>query len=483
MQSNYNNFDQNTNSMDTNNTESINTTSSSSGIKFLQNQKFQSKKARLIAGGLFVLFLVVALVAGYFLTQTGQDLRQRAASGDYPGTCYSGSCPAGWEPANTGMCYPQCNGTQICCIPSTSCSDIDAGTPQCPVHSNLATACPNWAMKNICTRWLNGECHPVYGLVCPGGSWGVPCTPGEPGCQHCSVCGNDERCPVVTPTPPTYNSPTPTPPTYNSPTPTPTGALTPTPTATPTPTGVLTPTPTPVQVYPQCLSVVMTEPDQTPILDPELADIGQLVRFRCLADDPALVSWYEFRVARRVPVNQSMIIDLASEPVGSNFSSTYEIMAGEYIAQCRICSTNAQPGVCDTEWEPIIWPESETPIPTHTPLPPPGSMLPAPTGIQAYTWFDGYGSSCVEGNTYYYKVYAYNNQDVAGVGSATQNIIVPAGDDTIHVSWNTVTDAEYYRVFMSQDSQMETNVYYKNVPAASLGVDITCSGLSGQLPY
>ncbi len=366
MQSNYNNLDQNNNSVDTNNGESVSTNTNSSGIKFLQNKKFQSKKAKLIAGGLFVLFLVVALTAGYLLTQTGQDLRQQAAVADYPGTCYTGSCPSGWETANTGMCYPECGGSQVCCIPITVCSTYEAGTPQCPVHSNLATACPDWANKGTCTGWLSGACHPVYGLVCGDGSWGVPCTPNpsDPNdpCQHCSVCGNYERCPEVTPTPPTYNSPTPTPPTYNSPTPTPTDTLSPTPTIPP--------------VYPQCLSIVMTEPDQTPILNPEMADIGQLVRFSCMADDPTLVAWYEFRTAKRVPVNQSIITALASDPVGSNVSALYEIMAGEYVAQCRICSIDAQPGVCDTDWEPIIWPESGTPIPTHTPLPPPGSPEP-----------------------------------------------------------------------------------------------------------
>lgn len=371
MQSNYNNIDQNTNSMDTNNSEGANINTNPSGIKLLQNKKFQSKKAKLIAGGIFVLFLVVALGAGYFLTQMGQDLRQQAASGDYPGTCYTGSCPAGWEQANTGMCYPECGGSQVCCIPITVCSSYVAGSAQCPVHSTLATACPNWASKGVCTGWLNGACHPVYGLVCSDGSWGVPCAAGDAGCEYCSVCGNYEKCPppTITPTPPTYNSPTPTPPTYNSPTPTPTGTLTPTatPTATPTPTGTLSPTPTPVQIYPQCVSIVMTEPDLTPILNPEMADIGQLVRFSCMASNPILVSWYEFRTAKRVPASISPSIEnLASDPAGSNVSALYEILPGEYVAQCRICSTNAQPGVCDTQWEPIIWPEQPI-VPTASP--------------------------------------------------------------------------------------------------------------------
>ncbi len=504
MQSNYNNIDQNTNSMDTNNSESTNINTNSSGIKLLQNKRFQSKKAKLIAGGLFVLFLVVALGAGYFLTQMGQDLRQQAAAGDYPGTCYPGSCPAGWEPANTGMCYPECGGSQVCCILSTSCSDYQAGSSSCPVHSNLATACPNWANKGTCTRWLNGQCHPVYGLVCSDGSWGVPCTAGDAGCQYCSVCGNYERCPEVTPTPSTYNSPTPTPPTYNSPTPTPPlvertlsgrvfcqdigdnpaaprGTLYPisnfsleestwtpgglgvtvslpvgadgnfntsltttaelfavrlpliggerrlpdgtlsngqpysemvgpvievfdycryvgnpigyescivsartnhvnfnfkyencSPGVTITPTPTPQASPTPVQVYPQCLSIVMTEPDQTPIPNPEMADIGQLVRFSCMASDPTLVAWYEFRTAKRVPTSVSPIIEnLASDPAGSNVSVLYEILPGEYVAQCRVCSINAQPGVCDTQWEPIIWPEQPvvpTAIPTSEPI-------------------------------------------------------------------------------------------------------------------
>lgn len=516
MQSNYNNLDQNTNSMDTNNSESVNTNTNPSGIKFLQNKKFQSKKAKLIAGGLFVLFLVVALTAGYFLTQTGQDLRQRAAFQDYP-TCpavcgcqnIDGGCwcaIGGWQGHHTcdpvtepGDCPPGCGpndcieqrtggtsagatGTHIFYCHQLSCTHDDGVTAlrcdssnsfayrflpgavqdQCqglpvgpggyhyindepcecvayqldweisgsligwrmgdPPQTNCVVSTPT-PTPPLVERTLSGRvyCQDPGDTLYPIGSFSLEestWTPGGLGLttslpvnadgnystnltttselfairlplvagvrrlpdgnlsngqpysemvgptveifDYCSYVGSPigyESCVVAARTnhvnfnfkyencsPGTTITPTPTPPA----------------------------SPTPVQVYPQCISVVMTELDQTPIPNPEVVDIGQLVRFSCMADDPTLVSWYEFRVARRVPVNQSMIVDLASEPVGSNVSAVYEIMAGEYITQCRICSTNAQPGVCDTQWEPIIWPEANQLVPTNTPVPHPG---------------------------------------------------------------------------------------------------------------
>lgn len=117
-------------------------------------------------------------------------------------------------------------------------------------------------------------------------------------------------------------------------------------------------------------------------------------------------------------------------------------------------------------------PPSSTPVPTQ---------LSAPTGVIASTWLDGYGSSCVGGNIYYFKVYAYDFQDNPGLGSSTANITMPAGDDTIAISWNAVSGAEYYRVYMSQDPLMTSGVYY-GTALASTSIDMTCSGTSGQLP-
>ena len=96
----------------------------------------------------------------------------------------------------------------------------------------------------------------------------------------------------------------------------------------------------PSQIYPQCFLIQMGEIDPAGIIrtfPPESAQIGQEVNFICTATNPTLVDWYEFRVAKRVGVDQQEFFPLPVYETGSNVSATYTIMPGEYVAQCRVC--------------------------------------------------------------------------------------------------------------------------------------------------
>ena len=110
------------------------------------------------------------------------------------------------------------------------------------------------------------------------------------------------------------------------------------------------------------------------------------------------------------------------------------------------------------------------------------AIFPPPQNITHYAWEDEYSTSCIENSYYYYNVYTYNSQGVPGPSSSTMFIQMPPDHNTIRISWNEVVGAAYYRVYMSQDSAMISNVYYNNVPAVSLSVDMTCTGTSGSLP-
>lgn len=112
------------------------------------------------------------------------------------------------------------------------------------------------------------------------------------------------------------------------------------------------------------------------------------------------------------------------------------------------------------------------PSPTLTPLP-------APTGISSYSWFDGYGSSCAEGQTYYFIIYAYDSEDNHGLGSSTQFMSISQGDDAIGISWLAVAGADYYRVYMSSSPDM-SNPYY--ITALDENVDSYCTGSPEDLP-
>ncbi len=101
------------------------------GNKLFKNNKgqFSGKQAKLFFGGAFLLFLVVALGAGYYLTQLNQEIRQQAAVTAYPGTCYPTSCPAHLMPATSGECYPSCGGGTVCCKPTgANCSNLQGPT-------------------------------------------------------------------------------------------------------------------------------------------------------------------------------------------------------------------------------------------------------------------------------------------------------------------------------------------------------------------
>ncbi len=132
----------------------------------------------------------------------------------------------------------------------------------------------------------------------------------------------------------------------------------------------ITPTP-PAETYPMCTSITMVTEDSTlntflPITNPQR---NQNVRFICEGNhnnSESPIVWVEFRVLEPAPTSsgyrdiwRSNNEEGESDWRTNSFRGLSDLFiipeqAGEFAAQCRIC-TNPTSEHCNGHWEPVIW--------------------------------------------------------------------------------------------------------------------------------
>lgn len=107
--------------------------------------------------------------------------------------------------------------------------------------------------------------------------------------------------------------------------------------------------------------------------------------------------------------------------------------------------------------------------------------LPAPRNILALGFNESSCSSCcLAGATYYYRVYAYDKHSIAGTGSSVNSLKLGVSNNLISIQWDAVTDASFYKVFVSLSSDMlESSSYWFSSNQYN---EIDCQGGAEQPP-
>ena len=211
--------------------------------------------------------------------------------------------------ARASLCDPECKDCQKCehiaddywgCVDDNSqtCSGCDNPYSQnyCTSSGNCSGSTCSTTLSCVCE---GGECKGKFWCTpyCPGGY--EPVTAGGDCIADCEQCGNPQPCRRI-------SGPTPTPGNGNGPTPTPTPNI----------------------------GLVCDDLSREPITELE---IGDEVVFTCIGSSNNVdINHFEFRLSKDAGNSYTVIDNNSVDAVTDPY--TIE-QAGEYIVQCRVCSS------------------------------------------------------------------------------------------------------------------------------------------------
>lgn len=324
------------------------------------NQPKKTSSIQIITGVLFLILLLVGLIAGYYLTQTQQEIRQQAA---LPSECLYGSgCPAGWERASN---CDSCHAYETCCRfkeePTATpipCAYVECNTAEtgCVYNGCDAAGVPGCTLPSC-----DGRCGVIHCPHCKN-EFICQCSP-TPEYISPTPTTKKDKTPTPTPSLPTYTiTPTQTPTAGPSPTPTltPTAGPSPTPTKGPSPTPTKGPSPTPTPTQTKTLSPTPTNtpiPSSTPTLTPTLRP-DQPTYTPTPTLRPGQPTYTPAPTLTPVVITKQVITTIQCNSICQSNEECYQIGLICYNNRCRLAANPESPTCEMPQDTPVTGPEN-----------------------------------------------------------------------------------------------------------------------------